>query len=82
MIMSPSITVFLSQYNFLFSIFLGVVCPASAVDHARLLGTHCRHSNAEIPMQCEADMSGKSVSHQEETGVLETRGPASYRLYI
>ena len=50
--------------------------------HARLLGARCRHSYAEVPRQCEADMSGKSVSHQEETGKLETRGPARYRLYI
>ena len=56
MIMSPSLTVFLFQYNFLFSIFLGVVCPASAVDHARLPAAHCRHSHAEVPRQCEADM--------------------------
>ena len=62
------ITVFLYQYNFLFGILLGVVCLASTVAHARQLGAHCRHSNAEIPRQCEADMSGKSVPHHEETG--------------
>ena len=51
---------------------LGVVCPASAVSNARLLGAHCRHSHAEIPRQCEADMSGKTMPHNEETGELET----------
>ena len=43
--------------------------------HARLLGAHCRHSHTEIPRQCEADMSGKSVPHHEETGELETQRP-------
>ena len=32
--------------------------PASAVALARLLVAHCRHSHAEVPRQCEADMSG------------------------
>ena len=54
-------------------IILSVVCPASAaVAHARLLGAHCRHSHAEIPRQCEADMSGKSMPRHEDTGELET----------
>ena len=56
--------------NLLVWYFLGVFCPASTVAHARLLGAHCLHSYAEIPRQCEADMSGISASHQEETGVL------------
>ena len=43
-----------------------------AVAHAILLGAHYRYSYAEIPSQCEADMSRKSASHQEETGVLGT----------
>ena len=47
-----------------------------------LLGAHCRHYHAEVARQCEADMSRKSVPDQEETGELETRRPASYRLYI
>ena len=64
--------VFLYQAIFLFGIFLGVVCPASAVSHARLLAAHCRHSHAEVTRQCEADMFGKSVPHHEETGELET----------
>ena len=50
--------------------------------HARLPAVHCRHSHAEVPRQCEADMSGKSVPHHEETGELETQRPGSYRLYI
>ena len=36
--------------------------------HAKLLGAHCRQSYAEVPRQCEADMSGKSVPRHEETG--------------
>ena len=48
----------------------------------RLLGAHCRHSLSEVARQCEADMSGKSVPHQEETGELETRRPRLPRLYI
>ena len=35
------------------------------------LGVHCSHSHAKVPRQCEADMSGKSVPHYEETGELE-----------
>ena len=31
----------------------------------------------QIPRQCEADMSGKSVPHNEETGELETQRPRS-----
>ena len=50
--------------------------------HARLPAAHCRHPHAEVPRQCEADMSGKTVSHQEETRELETHRPGSYRLYI
>ena len=62
--------------------FLGVVCPASAVSSARLLAAHCCHTHAEVPRQCEVEMSEKSVPHHEETGELETQKPASYRLYI
>ena len=43
---------------------------------------HCRHYHAEVARQYEADMSRKSVPHQEETGELGTQRPASYRLYI
>ena len=53
--------------------------------HARLPAAHCRHSHAEVPSQCEADMSGKSVPHHEETGELETQDLAAtgyiYNLY-
>ena len=48
----------------------------------RLLGAHCRHSLSEVARQCEADMSGKSVPHQEDTRELETRRPRLPRLYI
>ena len=48
----------------------------------RLLGAHCRHSPSEVARQYEADISGKSVPHQEETGELETRRPRLPRLYI
>ena len=61
---------------------LGVLCLASAVSNVRLLAAHCRHSHVEVSRQCEADMSGKSMPHHEETGALETQRPASYRLYI
>ena len=61
---------------------LGVVCPASAVAHARLLAAYCRHTHAKVPRQFEADMSGKSVPHHEETGKLETRRPLQPRVYI
>ena len=54
----------------------------NAVAHARLPAANCRHSHAEVPRQCEADMSGKSVPHHEDTGELKIRRPASYRLYI
>ena len=64
-------TVFLYQQIFLFGIFLGAVCPASAVAHARVLAAHCHHSHAEFPRQCEADMSKKLVPHHEETEELE-----------
>ena len=56
--------------------------PASAVAHARLLVAHCRHSHAEVPRQCEADMPRKTFSHQEETGELETQRPRLPRVYI
>ena len=58
------------------------VCARCPGMHDRLPGAHCRHSHAEVPRQCEADMFGKTVSHQEETGELETQRPGSYKLYI
>ena len=33
---------------------------AGGVGHARLLAAHCPHSYAEIPMQCDSDMSKKT----------------------
>ena len=59
-----------------------VCCPASAVGHARLLGAHCRRSYAQVPRQCEPNMSENTVSHQEESRVLETLWPRRPRLYI
>ena len=48
----------------------------------RLLGAHCRHSLLEVARQCEADMSGNSVPHQEQTGELETQRLCLPSLYI
>ena len=63
-----------------------IVCECDAPEWqrttTRLLGDHCRHSLSEVARQCEADMSGKSVPHQEETGELETPRPRLPRLYI
>ena len=36
----------------------------------------------KFPGSVRADMSRKSVPHNEETGELETRRPGSYKLYI
>jgi hypothetical protein len=60
------------QKIFFVGIFVYVVCPASAVSHARLVGAYFRNSESEFPRQREADISGKSVPHNEQTGELET----------
>ena len=44
----------------------------------RLLGAHCHHSPSAVARQCEADMSGKSVPHQEETGEFEDLANQSF----